>query len=81
MSKPDESRAGRPKEQPQEDSMNKLDLIIGLIILITMTVLLYIFTSFEITIIFLIVDMSVGISYQFDKIYRLLKKEANNERD
>ena len=55
--------------------MSKIDFIAGLIILVFLTVLLYIFTSFEITIIFLIVDMSVGISYQFDKIYRLLNKE------
>ena len=55
--------------------MNKSDFIIGLSILISLTILLYLFTSFEITIMFLIVDMSVGISYQFDKIYRLLNKE------
>ena len=55
--------------------MNKSDFIIGLLVLVFLTVVLYLFTSFEITIMFLIVDMSVGISYQFDKIYRLLNKE------
>ena len=58
--------------------MNALNFIIGLVILITTTVLIYLYAGFEITIIFLILDMSVGISYQFDKIYRLLKKEENN---
>ena len=60
--------------------MNKLDFVLGLALLVALTVLLYLYTSFEITIMFLIVDMSVGISYQFDRIYRLLNKEETNEK-
>jgi|LGOV01.1.fsa_nt_gb hypothetical protein len=70
----DEYQEYLKKQKDSFNQMGKGNFVIGLLFLITVTVLLYIFTSFEVTIIFLIIDMSVGISYQFDKIYRLLKK-------
>ena len=55
--------------------MKKLDFTIGLIFLIVLTVIVYNVFGFEITLIYLIIDMSVGISYQFAKLNKSHEKD------
>lgn len=53
--------------------MKKLDFTIGLIFLIVLTIIIYNVFGFEITIIFLIIDLSVGVSYQFSKLNKFIE--------
>lgn len=62
--------------------MKKENFAIGLLVLILLTIIIYNWLGFEITLIFLITDLSVGISYQFAKINKfidLLQEAANEE--
>lgn len=58
--------------------MKKLDFTIGLIFLIVLTVIVYNVFGFEITLIYLIIDMSVGISYQFAKLNKFIEEEQKS---
>ena len=51
----------------------------GLAFLVILTGVIYYFFGFEITIIFLVIDMSVGISYEHMQIIELLRKENLDE--
>jgi hypothetical protein len=56
--------------------MNATSFIVTIIILVGITVFIYTSFGFEITIIFLIIDFSVGVSYSFDKLQKLIKEES-----